>query len=163
MWKGSPFFWVAVLSLSWLQVGQGNVIFYKRHLLLAYVASKHLSENPAHCSNYPANKALLSECQKRVLLQGVEREKGGSETKCISVTHKSNARGGCPLTPQLALVSPSSACMQCSKQELAPPLRDMHSWTANMCAPSLTFIPSPTVLWGKFLRDASCYSILSHL
>lgn len=59
MQKDSLFFWIAVLSLSWFQVGQEKVVFYKIHLLLGYVAFEHCSGNPAPRSSYPANRALL--------------------------------------------------------------------------------------------------------
>jgi len=81
-----------VLSLSLFQAGQENAIFYKRHLLLGYVASEQCSENPAPCSGHPANTALLSELQRRVLLQGVERGKERCETKRISMAQESNTR-----------------------------------------------------------------------
>lgn len=42
----------------------------------------------------------------------------------------------------------------------AAPRRGVHSSTANTRAlPLSRFIPSPSVLQGKFLQDASCYSL----
>lgn len=70
--------------------------------------------------------------------------------------HESNATGGCPPTPLLALVSPSTTCEPWS---CSTPQRHAFFNCKHMCAPSLASIPSPTVLWGKFLQDASCYSL----
>lgn len=163
--RQSFFFWVAVLSLSWFQVGQENVIFYKRHLLRGYVASEHCSENPAPCSSYPANGALLSELQRRVLLQRVERGKERCKTKRTSVTHESNSRQDLPTRSPASLgFSQQCLCVMQRAGACTTPQRHAFLNCKHMCAPSLTSFPHPQRSGGNSCRMLPViHLILSHL
>lgn len=148
-------FWIAMLSLSRFQVGQENVIFYNRFLLLGYVASEYCSENLTPCRSHPSNRAFPLEL-------GCAAGDGEGERMMWDKTHLSDShtKREAGFAHPLSQVSPSSARL-CVMQgaERAPPRRGMQPSTANTLR---CFAPAPTVLWGKFLQDASCYS-LNHL
>lgn len=134
MQKDSPFFsWVAMLSLSWFQVGQENVIFYRRHLLLSYVTSEHCSEKNCPLQWLPSKQGLTFRARGGFCCRGRREEKNDLGQKCISVTHESNARRDLP-TRSPASPGFSQRCLRAVQRAGACTTpRGARSSAANTC------------------------------
>lgn len=141
------------------------MLFYKRRLLLGYVAPDHCSENPAPCNRSPANGALLSEQQRMPLLQGVERGRERNETKCISAIHERNARQDLPTrssaSPGLSL---QRWCAMQRAGACTTPQRHAVLSCKRVRAPSRPSFPRPRCSGGNSCRMLPhSHLILSHL
>lgn len=152
------FFGVAVLSPNWFQVGQENIIPYKRHSLLCYVAYEHCSEKSCLFAAATQQQGPTFKVMEKGFVAG------GGEGNMRDKMHlgdsriKHKVRFAHPLPREPPFLPTALVCG-------AAPCRGVHSSTANTHA--LHF--SPSFLCPQCSRGNSCRMlpvirlILSHL
>lgn len=149
-----------------LSTRSGNGLFHKIYLMLGYVVSEHCSENPAPCRGCLAKGALLSERQRDSLQGWGKREKeNGVKWNMPHWLMSWTQRKGLP-TCSLASLGFSQQSL-CGMQWVGFSLAGTVHHPSEACITQLQtcvcsvspFSHSPSVLWGKFLQDASCYSV----